>query len=86
MATLHSSKKNQTVFLINNYDLILKVFHEFNIQSEEVIKFSALVSSLCPRVRVRWCVCVCCFVCDSRDECSTHDSATSKLLRSSTKS
>lgn len=43
MATLHSSKKNQTVFLINNYDLILKVLHEFNIQSEEVIKFSALV-------------------------------------------
>jgi translation initiation factor 2 alpha subunit (eIF-2alpha) len=42
MATLHSSKKNQTVFLINNYDLILKVLHEFNIQSEEVIKFSAL--------------------------------------------
>jgi hypothetical protein len=43
MATLHTSKKNQTVFLINNYDLILKVLNELNIQSEEVIKFSALV-------------------------------------------
>lgn len=43
MAALHSSKKNQTIFLINNYDLILKVLHEFNIQSEETLQFSALV-------------------------------------------
>jgi len=42
MAALHSSKKNQTIFLINNYDLILKVLHEFNIQSEETLQFSAL--------------------------------------------
>jgi hypothetical protein len=43
------------------------------------------VSCVC-RVCVVCVSCVCVCVCDSREECSTHNSATNKLLRSSTKS